>query len=143
MSTKTIFNLHLKFEDALKNAKAFQKSHKAYDGKELYIWEDPKGFYNERLKFRTDFFYKASTFEDDVKEEFEIGTVEVEAKAALFWLIDRYKGFNPLELSQVIVGVMNHGFGGDKEVAIFTYISKADDCLRDFITKKAFDLTNK
>ena len=143
MSTKTIFNLHLTFEDALENAKAFQKSHKADDGKELTIWEDPRGFYDERLKFRTDFFYKASTFEDDVKEEFEIGTVEVEAKAALFWLIDRHKGFNPLELGQVIVGVQNFRGWEDREVAIFTYISKADDCLRDFISEKAFDLTNR
>ena len=143
METKPIFNLHLTYEDALKCAKDFQATHKAEDGKELHLWEDPRGIYNERLTFRTDFFYKESTFIKDVEEEFELGAFEVEAKVALFWLIERHKGFNPLELGQVIVGIQDFGWKGDREVAIFTYISRADDCLRDFITEKAFRLTNQ
>lgn len=142
MDNKVIFNLHLTYEDALENAKAFYAKHKSDDGEDLHIWEDPHGLYNERLTFRTDFFYKESTFLEDVKEEFEVGTIEIEAKAALFWLINRYHGFNALELNQVIVGRQNRGFGEDNEVAIFTYISKEDDCLRAFITEKAFDLVN-
>lgn len=140
---KLIFNLHLTYEDALENAQAFQKSYKAEDGNDLHIWEDPRNFYDERITFRTDFFYKESTFLEDIREEFEVGTIEKEAKVALFWLIDRHKGFNPLELNQIIVGVQNPGFGEDKEVAIFTYLSREDDCMRDFITEKAFELTDK
>lgn len=142
-NSKPIFNLHLTYEEALENAKAFQSTHKADDGKELYIWEDPKGFYNESITFSTDGIFP-KTFDDDIREGFEIGNVDKEARAALIWLIGWYNdGFlNRLQLGQVIVGVQSSGFEGDREVAIFTYLSKADDCLRDFIREKAYRLTN-
>ena len=140
-TAKTIFNLHLTYEDALEAAQAFQASHKTDDGKELHIWKDPRNYAGGKMTFRADFFYKESTFFDDIKEEFEVGAIEVEAKAALFWLMQRFKGFNPLELGQIIVGIS--GLVEDKEVALFTYLSKEDDCMRDFIYEKAFELTNK
>lgn len=141
METKTIFNLHLTYEEALKNAKAFQNSHKSDDGRELHIWNAPRDYTGGRITFRTDFFYKDATFIEDLKEEFEVGTIEVEARALLFWLIDRHKGFNALELGEIIVGIQ--GGMEDKEVAIFTYLSKADDCLRDFAYEKAYELAEK
>lgn len=140
MEQKPIFNLYLTYEDALEKAKEFQSAHKADNGKELHIWEDPRGFYNERLKFRLDGIDRK--YWNDLTEEYEFGEIEIEAKAALLWLIDRHKGFNCLEINQIIVGVMNFGCGGDREVAIFTYLSREDDILRDFITEKAFELTN-
>lgn len=137
---KPIFNLQLTYEDALEAAKDFQKTHKDDDGKDFHLWEDPRNFYGDRITFRTDFFYKESTLIEDIGEEFEVGIIEIEARAALFWLIDRHRGFNPLELGEIIVG--RQGFE-DKEIAIFTYLSRYDDCLRDFITEKAFRLINK
>lgn len=140
METTPIFNLFLTFEEALEGAKAFQSAHKASNGKDLHIWEDPHNFYDERIKFRLDGIY-AETFDKDIKEIFEVGEVDPEAKAALIWLINRHKGFNSLELGQVIVG--EQGGIQDKEVAVFTYLSKEDDCLRDFISEKAFGLVNR
>ena len=139
---KPIFNLFLAYEDALTNAREFQASHKSDDGKELTVWEDPKNFYDESIKVKLDGIF-AKTFDDDIKDIFEVGTIEKEARAALIWLIERHKGFNPLELGQVIVGVRHMGIAGDEEVALFTYLSKADDCLRDFIFEKAFDLVDR
>ena len=140
MESTPIFNLSLTYEEALEGAKAFQAAHKASNGKGLHIWEDPHDFYNQRMKFRLDGIY-AETFDKDIEEIFEVGKVDSEARAALIWLIKKHKGFNCLELGQVIVGVQ----GGieDKEVAVFTYLSKEDDCLRDFISELAFNLTNR
>lgn len=138
---KPIFNLHLLYEDALENARRFMAANKTVDGKELTIWEDPRDFYGQRMTIRTDEFYPTKTFDDNLREMYQPGTVEVEAKAALLWLIDRHKGFNALELNQVIVGQRCNGIGGDKEVAIFAYLSREDDMLRDFITEKALALT--
>lgn len=143
METKPIFNLHLTYEEALKSARTFKAEHKSDDGKELYIWEDPRNYCNERMMFRLDGFFPR-TFDDDIKECFTPGDIDKEAKAALLYLIDRHKGFNALELGQVIVGVQNFGsLQGDQEVAIFTYLSREDDCLRDFITEKAYDLIHR
>lgn len=141
MNTKVKFNLHLTFEDALVAAKDFQSTHKDDNGKDLYIWENPRNYAGCPMTFRTDFFYKESEFINDLEEEYEVGIIEKEAKAALFWLMGRHHGFNPLELGQIIVGVS--GLCEDKEVAIFTYLSKEDDCMRDFITEKGFELTEK
>ena len=47
---------------------------------------------------------------------------------------------NALEMNQIIVGKKNPGFGEDTAVAIFAYLSKENDLLRDFITEKALDL---
>ena len=143
MEQKTVFNLHLTREDALRCAEDFKARKEKETGEKLTLWDDPRDLYNQRITFRTDFFYKENTFAEDVEEEFEMGAVEVEAKAALFWLIDRHKGFNPLELGEVIVGIRNPKFGDDKELALFTFISREDDCLRDFITEKAFELTRR
>ena len=142
METRPIFNLFLTYEDALESAKAFLSKNETHNGEKLHIWEDPRDFYNQRMKFRLDGFFKESEFESDLKEICEVGTIEAEAKAALYWLIEKHKGFNPLELNQVIVGVMHFGLQGDEEVALFTYLSKADDCLRDFIVEKAYRLTD-
>lgn len=139
METTPIFNLYLTYEEALADAKAYQSTHKADDGKELYIWEDPRNFYNERMKFRLDGIF-AESFDADIAEYFKVGKVDAEAKAALVWLIKRHKGFNCLELGQVIVG--RHGSIEDEELAIFAYLSKEDDCLRDFISEMAFQLVN-
>ena len=141
MEQKSIFNLHLTFEDALQGAKNFQASYKDKTGEDLRIWEDPRGFYNERIKIRTDEFYPLGTFDANVAEMYEVGTLDAEAKAALVWLMQRHKGFNPLELDNVIVGRFGGGIQGDTEVAIFAYLSRQDDCLRDFITEKGFELT--
>ena len=144
MEQKPVFNLHLTYEDALRCAEDFQASYQKKTQEDLTLWANPRDLYGQRIKFRTDFFYKENTFVDDVKEEFEVGVCEVEARAALFWLIDRHKGFNPLELGEIIVGVRNPGgFGEDRELAIFTFISGDDDCMRDFIREKAFELTRK
>lgn len=143
MEQKTVFNLHLTYEDALRCAEDFKARKEKETGEKLTIWKDPRNLYGERITFRTDFFYKENTFIDDVKEEFELGAFEVEAKAALFWLMDRHRGFSPLELGEIIVGIQNPKFGDDKELALFTFISREDDCLRDFITEKAFELTRK
>ena len=138
---KPIFNLHLLYEDALENARRFMAANKTVDGKELTSWEDPRDIYGQRMTIRTDEFYPTKMFDKNLREMYQPGTVEVEAKAALLWLIDRHKGFNCLELNQVIVGQRCNGIGGDKEVAIFAYISREDDMLRDFITEKALALT--
>ena len=133
---KPIFSLHLTYEDALEKAKNFLS---ANEGR-FYLWDDPRDLYGQRMKFRTDEFYPTKTFDTNLAEMFRVGTVEEDAKKALLWLINKHKGFNPLELGQIIVGVKNKGFGDDKMVAIFTYISKEDDCLRDFITDLAYDI---
>ena len=141
METKPIFNLHLTYEDALVGAEAFKANYKTATGKDLTIWKTPCDYAGTPITFRTDFFFKESTFLDDLKEEFEVGAIEKYAKAAMFWLIQRHHGFNPLELGQIIVGIQ--GGMEDKEVAIFTYLSREDDCMRDFITEKAYQLTEK
>lgn len=141
MNDKPIFSLHLTFEDAMKDAKEFQSTDKDANGKDFSLWADPHDFYDQRMTLRTDVFYPTKTFDRNLKEMFEVRTIEEEAKAALLWLIRNHNGFNPLELGQIIVGVRNPGFGEDKMVAIFAYISKADDCLRDFITELAYGLT--
>ena len=139
MENKTIFNLYLTFEDALKAAQVFQSEHK-----DLHIWEDPRNLYGERMKFRTDGLYKESTFVSDIEDmDLALGFVDKEAKAVLFWMIGKYNGFNDLELGQVIVGEQRMGIEGDTEVAIFTYLSREDDFLRDFISEKAYELTRK
>lgn len=140
MSDKPIFNLHLTYEDALKNAESFKDANKAPDGKDLFLWDDPRDIYGQRMTFRTDEFYPTKDFDKNLAEMYRVGTVEQDAKKAVLWLINRHKGFNSLELGQIIVGVKNPYFGEDKMVAIFTYISKEDDCLRDFITNLVFDL---
>ena len=141
METKTIFNLFLTYEEAMESAKAFMIHHKAPDGKDYTRWDDPRGFYNERLKFRLDGIDRK--YWNDLTEEYEFGEVKEDAKAMLFWLIERHKGFNSLELNQIIVGVRSYGMASDKEVAVFTYLSREDDCLRDFIREKAYDLIHK
>lgn len=142
METKPLFNLYLTYEDALVGAKAFQANYKIVTGEDLSIWEDPRNYAGGRITFKTEYFYREADFLDDVKEEYEVGTIEIGAKAALFWLIQRCgKYYNPMELGQIIVGVS--GLCEDKEVAIFTYLSREDDCMRDFITEKAFQLTEK
>lgn len=141
---KPIFNLCLTYEEALDGARAFAASEKARNGKELYIWEDPRNFYNKRMTIRTDEFYPTSSFDENLREMYQTGNVKADAKAALLWLIDRHKDFNCLELNQVIVGVRTRrGIGEDAEVAIFAYLSKEDDCLRDFITDLGWRLTNR
>ena len=136
MEQKPIFNLHLTYEDAMTAALRFHNDHQ-----ELRVWKDPRNFYDQRIKCKLDGIF-AKSIDEDIAYDFEVGTIEIEAKAALIWLIERHKGFNPLELGQVIVGE-NRGIQGDREVAIFTYLSREDDCLRDFITEKAFELTYK
>ena len=142
MRTKPIFNLHLTYEEALAKAQAFQKEHKDENGNDLYIWEDPKNLYEQSMKFDTNGFFP-KTFDSDIKDEFEVGDVDKEARAMLIWLMERHHGFNDLQLGQVIVGIVNDGIAGDQEVAIFTYLSKEDDAMRDFIYEKAYELTNK
>ena len=139
---KPNFNLHLTYEEALASAKEYQASHKADNGKDLHIWEDPHNLYGERMKLRMDGFTSRS-FDDDIKEIFEVGEIDKEARAAFLWLLDRHRGFNALELNQIIIGVQTAGFGEDKAVALFSYLSREDDCLRDFITEKASDLLYK
>lgn len=134
-----IFNLHLTYEEALEKAQEFKTNHKTDDGKDLYIWENPRNLYGEPMKLRLDGFYPR-TFDDDIKECFETGDIDKEARAALLWLIDRHKGFNALEIGQIIVGIQNPHFGEDTAIALFTYLSKEDDCLRDFISEKASEL---
>lgn len=143
MEQKPKFNLHLTYEEALENATAFQKAHKAETGEDLYLWNNPTDMYGQRITIRTDEFYPTATFDKNLAEMFEVGAVDAEAKAALLWLIDRHNGFNALEINQVIVGKHNPGFGEDTAIAIFTYLSREDDCMRDFITEKAFNLTHK
>lgn len=141
METTPIFNLNLTYEEALADAKAFQSKHKtADDGKELRIWDNPMNFYGKVMKFPLDGIY-AESFDADIAEMYQVGKIDAEAKAALRWLMKRYDGFNELELGQIIVGTQS-GIE-DHEVAIFTYLSKEDDCLRDFIIEKAFQLVNK
>lgn len=133
---KPIFNLHITYGDAFVAATRFRNEHP-----ELHVWDDPRNFYNESITIRTDEFFPTKTFDKNLEEMYVVGTVEKEAKAALLWLMQRHKGFNPLELGQIIVGVKHPGFGEDTIVAIFAYLSKADDCLRDFITELASELT--
>lgn len=137
--TKPIFNLFLTREEALVGAKEYLSNH---ESEGLHLWEDPHDCYNQRMMFKLDGIF-ANSFDADIAEFLIPGEIDPEARAALIWLIDRHKGFNPLELGQVIVGIVNYGIEGDREVAIFTYLSREDDCLRDFISEKAYDLVNK
>lgn len=141
---KPIFNLALTYEEALDGARAFAASEKARNGKELYTWEDPRDLYGQRMTIRTDEFYPTDKFDANLREMYTPGNVKADAKAALLWLIKKHDGFNCLELNQVIVGVRNRrGIGEDTEVAIFAYLSREADCLRDFITELGWKLTNR
>lgn len=143
MEHKPKFNLHLTFGEALENAREFKAKFEKEHGESLYIWEDPRDFYNQRIKISTDVFYPTKTFDANIAEVFDGGFIDKEARAVLLWLIERHKGFEPLQLNQIIVGRQHSGFEGDEEVAIFAYLSREDDLLRDFIVEKAFALTDK
>lgn len=135
------FNLFLTYEEALENAREFLAAHPSFDSKKLQLWEDPHGMYDERITIRTDGFYPTLFFDKNLAEMYEVGMIDKEAKAALLWLLDRHNGFNPLELGQVIVG-LNAGVEGDREVAIFAYLSREADCLRDFILEVGHNLVD-
>ena len=136
------FNLYIRYEDALEEARNFATEHKTSDGKDLYIWEDPRDLYGQKMTISAGIFYPSKYFDSNLAVIFSPGgTVEKEAKAALLYLMDRHKGFNDLELNQIIVGERRSGISGDLNIAIFAYLSKEDDLLRDFICEKAYDLT--
>lgn len=131
---KPIFNLCFTYEEALQQAEEFQKSNP-----ELRIWKDPRNYAGERMNFELDGI--DAKYWDDLKEDVEFGEIDKGAKAALLWLIDRHRGFNSLELGQVIVG--KAGLCEDRKVAIFTFLSRESDCLRAFIEEKGYDLTER
>ena len=121
------------YEEALAAAEAYQQQNEG-----TRIWKDPRNWTEERYTFDTAYFFSLSSFEKDLEEDYDLGEIQPEAKYALFWLIQRYRGFNSLELGQVIVG--RQGSTKDTEDAIFCYLSKENDLLRQFITEKGYDL---
>lgn len=136
--SKAQFNLFFTFEEAIQAAGEFQE-----ERADLFIWDDPKNYAGDRMTIRTDEFYPTKNFDANLAEMYEVGQIDEEAKAALLWMMGKHDGFNCLELGQVIVGVRNYGTSEDKAVAIFAYLSKEDDCMRDFICELGYKLTSK
>lgn len=144
MEHKPKFNLHLTFEEALENAKEFKAKFEKEQGENLYLWEDPRDFYGQRITINVSEFYPIKTFDENIAEMYDGGFVDKEAKAALIWLMARQQTMcDPMSLNQVIVGRQHSGLQGDEEIAVFAYISREADCMRDFIVDKAFELTYK
>ena len=131
---RTKFGLFMTYEEALAAAEAYQQQNEG-----TRIWKDPRNWAQERITFDTAYFFSLSSFEKDLAEDYDLGEIQPEAKYALFWLIQRHRGFNSLELGQVIVGEQG-GTRGDTEDAIFCYLSRENDLLRQFITEKGYDL---
>ena len=141
METKSIFSLYLTREEALNAAREYKENNKtAEDGSELVLWEDPHGFYGERLTIRTD---ELQDFDRDLPELYKVGHLDGEATALLKWMLKKVPAWDAPHLNQVIVGTFGNNIDGDREIATFAYISRERDCAREFLSEIAFKLTDK